>query len=113
MWYRRSGLLEPLACLITDKIKIEWHSSHQQAFDKIKNVIRTEILLCYTGFNKPFHLYADASDHQLVAVIMQNRKTVDFIRESSIQLKSGIQLLKENKNCYQLLKHAKSKRIFS
>jgi hypothetical protein len=45
-----------------------------QAFDKIKKVIGTEIqaLLCYSDFNKPviFHLYADASDHQLGAVIM-------------------------------------------
>jgi hypothetical protein len=57
--------------------KYEWHSSHHQAFDKIKKVIGTEIqvLLCYPDFNKPvvFHLYTDASDHQLEAVIMQDK----------------------------------------
>jgi hypothetical protein len=44
----------------------------------IKKVIGTEIqvLLCYPDFNKSvlFHLYTDASDHQLEAVIMQDKK---------------------------------------
>jgi hypothetical protein len=57
------------------------HSSHQQAFDKIKKVIGTEILvlLCYPDFNNAiiFHLYNDASDDQLGAVIMQDNKPHD------------------------------------
>jgi hypothetical protein len=71
-----------LTSLISSKVKFEWHSSHQQAFDKIKTVIDTEIqvLLCYPDFNKPviFHLYTDASDHQLGAVIMQDKKPIAF-----------------------------------
>jgi hypothetical protein len=65
------------------KVKFEWHSSHQQAFDKIKKVIGTEIqvLLCYSNFNKPvlFHLFTDSSDHQLGAVIMQDKKSNNYI----------------------------------
>jgi hypothetical protein len=69
-----------LTSLTSSKVKFEWHSSHQQAFDKIKKVIGTEIqvLLCYPDFNKPFHLYADASDHQLGAVIMQDKKQNNY-----------------------------------
>jgi hypothetical protein len=89
----------------------EWHSSHQQAFDKIKKVNGTEVLLCHPDFNKPFHLYTDASNHQLGAVIMQDKKPIAFIREISIQLKSGIQPLRENKSCYQQLKPAMNTRI--
>jgi hypothetical protein len=67
-----------LISLTSIKVKFEWHSSHQQAFDKIKKAIGTEIqvLLCYPDFNTPvlFHLYTDASDHQLGAVIMQDKK---------------------------------------
>jgi hypothetical protein len=78
MWFCRSELLVPLTSLISSKVKFEWHSSHQQAFEKIKKVIGTEIyvLLCNPDFNKPvfFHLYTDASDHQLGAVIMQDKK---------------------------------------
>jgi hypothetical protein len=39
-----------------------------------------EVLLCYPDFNKPhyFHLLSDASDHQLGAVIIQDRKPIAF-----------------------------------
>jgi hypothetical protein len=61
---------------------LEWNSSHQQVFDKIKKVIGTEmhVLLCYPNFNKsfPIHLYTDSSDHTLWAFIMQDRKPVAF-----------------------------------
>jgi hypothetical protein len=70
----------PLTSLTSSKVKFEWHSSHQQAFEKIKKVIGTEVLLCYPDFNKPvlFHLYTDVSDHQLGAVIMQDKKPIAF-----------------------------------
>jgi predicted GTPase len=69
-----------LNSLTSSKVKFEWHSSHQQAFDKIKKVIETEVLLCHTVFNNPvlFHLYTDASDHQLGAVIIQDEKPIAF-----------------------------------
>jgi hypothetical protein len=50
MWFRRSNLLAPL----------------------------TKVLLCYPDFNKPFHLYSDASGHQLGVVIMQDKKPIVF-----------------------------------
>jgi hypothetical protein len=102
-----------LTSLTSSKVKFEWHSSHQQAFEKIKKVIGTEILLCYPDFNKPvlFHLYTDASDHQLGAVIIQDKSLLPFICEKSIQLKSGIQPLRETESCYQLLKPARNTRI--
>jgi hypothetical protein len=66
--------------LTSSKVKFEWHSSHQQAFDKFKKVIGTEIqvLLCSPDFNNPdsFHLYTDALDHQLGAVIMQDKMSI-------------------------------------
>jgi hypothetical protein len=54
---------------------LKWHSSYQKNFEKIKKVIGTEVLLCYPDFNKPdsFHLYTDASYHQLEAVVMQDK----------------------------------------
>jgi RNase H-like domain found in reverse transcriptase len=76
MWFRRSELLAPLTSLTSDNVKFEWLSSHQQVFDKIKKVIKTEVFLAYPDFNKPFHIYTDASDHQLSAVIMQDKKPI-------------------------------------
>jgi hypothetical protein len=69
-----------LTSLTSSKVKFEWHSSHQHAFDKIKKVIGTEmlVLLCHPDFNKTFHLYTDASDHQLGTVIMQDKNPIAF-----------------------------------
>jgi hypothetical protein len=95
----------------SSKVKFEWHSSHQQAIDKIKKVIRTEVFLCYPDFNKPFLLYIDASDHQLGAVIMQDKKPIGFYsrklntdqkqyttNERDRELLSAIEICKEYKN---------------
>jgi hypothetical protein len=81
----------------------------------IKKVIGTEIqvLICYPDFNKPvlFYLYTDASDHQLGAVIMQDKKPIAFYSrklntaqkqytttESNRELLSAIESYKEYKN---------------
>jgi hypothetical protein len=39
-------------------------------------VIGTEEFLFYVDLDKTFHLYADASDHQLGAVMMQDREVL-------------------------------------
>jgi hypothetical protein len=100
-----------LTSLTSSKVKFEWHSSHQQAFDKIKKVIGTEVLLCYPDFNKPdsFHLYTDASDHQLGAIIIQDKKPIAFYSRKlntaqkwyttkERELLSAIETCKEYKN---------------
>jgi hypothetical protein len=69
-----------LTSLTSSKVKFEWYSSHQQAFDKIKKVIEMEVLLFYPEFNELdlYHIYTDASDHQLGAVIMQDKKQDNY-----------------------------------
>jgi hypothetical protein len=49
-------------------------------FDKFKKVTGTEVFIGYPDFNKSvlFHLYTDASDNQLEAVIMQDKKSIAF-----------------------------------
>jgi hypothetical protein len=59
-----------------------------------------------------FNLDTDTLDHQLEAVIMQDRNPLSVIHQSSIQLKSGTQLLSNTEGCYQLLKHARDTRIY-
>jgi hypothetical protein len=80
VWQKWASSHDPLTSLTSSNVKFECHSSHQQAFDKIKKVIGTEVLLCYPDFNKPnsFHHYIDVSDHHLGAVIIQNRKPIAF-----------------------------------
>jgi hypothetical protein len=78
MWRRRSHLLAPLTKLVGKDSKFQWTSEHQKAFDNVKTVISRETLLAYPDFNQPFHIYTDASDFQLGAVIMQNDRPLAF-----------------------------------
>jgi hypothetical protein len=74
----------PLTSLTSRKVKFEWHSSHQQEFDKINKVIGAELLLFNPDFNKLFHLDTDESDHHIIissyhksgAIIMQDESPI-------------------------------------
>lgn len=77
-WRRRSHLLAPLTDLTKKDVKFHWGSREQAAFDAIKAVISKETLLSFPDFNKPFHIWTDASDYQLGAVIMQDDKPLAF-----------------------------------
>jgi hypothetical protein len=105
-----------LTSLTSSKVKFEWHSSHQQAFDKIKKVIGTEVLLCYPDFSKrfPFHLYILM--HQIIrwgqsSCRIKSKATIAFYSrklntaqklytntERSTELLSVIETCKEYKN---------------
>ena len=41
-------------------------------------MVAREAILAYPDFDKPFHIYTDASDFQLGAVIMQENKPLAF-----------------------------------
>ena len=78
MWKRRSHYSAPLTGLVSKTVKFVWGAEQQQAFDRIKKVISRETLLSFPDFNKEFHIYTDASDYQLGAVIMQDSKPLAF-----------------------------------
>ena len=78
MWKRRSHYSAPLTGMVSKDAKFVWGAEQQQAFDRIKKVISRETLLAFPDFNKEFHIYTDASDYQLGAVIMQDDKPLAF-----------------------------------
>ena len=78
MWRRRSHLIAPLSALTSKDVPWKWGEEQQQAFEEIKRVVSRETLLAFPQFDKPFHVYTDASKHQLGAVIMQEGKPLAF-----------------------------------
>jgi hypothetical protein len=77
MWPWQLHFLAPLTGL-TSKGKFTWTTRHQEAFNTMKALIAEDVMLCYLDHNLPFHIYTDASDYQLGAMIMQNNKLVAY-----------------------------------
>jgi len=80
MYPKRSHVLTPLHELtgIKHHKDFKWEPKHQTAFDKMKAIMAQDAYIRYPDSNKPFHVYTDASDLQLVAVIIQEGKPVAF-----------------------------------
>jgi hypothetical protein len=78
MWVRRSSLLAPLRSMTSKNVKFVRTDIHQKAFEDIKKIICREVMLTSQDFSKPFHIYTDASDTQLGAVITQEEKPIVY-----------------------------------
>jgi hypothetical protein len=78
MWKRRSHILAPLTALSSKSVSWKWTKECNESFETIKRVVARETLLNFPNFEKEFHIYTDASDYQLGAVIMQDGKPLAF-----------------------------------
>ena len=78
MWRRRSHVLAPLTALVSDAEPWRWGPEQQTAFDDAKRIVSSEAMLAFPDFSLPFHVYTDASKHQLGAVLVQNDKPLAF-----------------------------------
>jgi hypothetical protein len=71
-------MLAPLTGLVSPLFKYKWGPEQQKEFYEIKQKVSQETLLAFPDFEKEFHVYTDASDEQLGAVIMQEGKPLAF-----------------------------------
>jgi hypothetical protein len=78
MWQKRSHMLAPLAGLVSPLVKYKCGPEEQKSFGEIKQKVSQETLLAFPDFEKEFHVYTDASNKQLGAVIMQEGKPLAF-----------------------------------
>ena len=75
--YRYSQITRPVNDLISgEKAKkksapVEWGSEQQKAFDKLKGLCSQAPILAYADYKKPCHMYTDANEIGLGAVISQ------------------------------------------
>jgi len=80
MFPKRSHVLAPLYQLTETKGKRRflWTDECESAFKHVKAMLAKDVFIRYPDPNKPFHVYTDASDIQLGAVIVQDNKPVAY-----------------------------------
>ena len=81
--------MAPLTKLVGKNTKFEWGQEQQKAFDEMKAIMSQETALAFPDFQKEFHVYTDASDYQLGAVIMQEGKPLAFYSRKLNQAQQG------------------------
>ena len=73
-----STLTAPLRELVKENSLFHWNTTHQQAFDAIKNAINAEAALAYYDPTKEVTLQVDASSTGLGAALLQDKKPIAF-----------------------------------
>ncbi len=88
MWSHRSHILAPLTAKTRTPKKgvkspaFQWTPDMQKAFDQMKAFMAADVLCAYRDHNKPFHIFAYASDYQFGTCIMQDGKPVAYYRKN-------------------------------
>ena len=66
-----SGIAEPLTNLLKKSTRFKWHDKCQDAFDRLKAILKSAPILLAPDFDKCFKLAVDASDVGIGAVFLQ------------------------------------------
>ena len=66
-----SGIAEPLTSLLKKSTKFKWNDKCQDAFNRLKAILKSEPVLLAPDFDKCFKLAVDASDVGIGVVLLQ------------------------------------------
>ena len=126
MFPKRSHVLAPLTANSSGHSPLNWTNDCQSAFDQVKSLLSKDVFVRYPDHNKPFHVFTDASDYQLGAVIMQENIPVAYFSRKlnsaqrnyttmEKELLSIVETLKEYRNmlygCKELHVHTDHKNL--
>ena len=76
-----SELIAPMQLLVRDSLKTtkqfvnSWKAEQQQAFDRVKEILLSDVMLHAPDYSRPFRMSSDASDHGWGATLFQDKPT--------------------------------------
>ena len=62
---------EPLTKLVKKENKFHWGPEQEEAFNTIKTLLTSELILTYPDYTKPFYIFTDASSVAQAGALMQ------------------------------------------
>jgi hypothetical protein len=82
-YYRRfipdfSKIVKPIIGLLKDDTKFDWSSKCNEAFEQLKVLLTTTLVLAQPDIEKPFDVYCDASGSGLGCVLMQEGRVIAY-----------------------------------
>ena len=77
-----SELTKPLRELVKDKVDFCWETSHEKAFNEIKQTISHAPVLALYNPSEEVVVNVDASSHSLGAVLLQKGQPIEFAAQS-------------------------------
>lgn len=80
---RHFGLLsKPLTNLLKKGEQYIWTTSHQEAFDALKQALITSPVLALPNFSKPFTMEIDAFDKGIGAILQQEGHPIAYVSKA-------------------------------
>src|SRR6266498_2019078 len=68
----------PMTNLLAKEVPYVWGQEQQQAFERLKQIISTILVLVHLDFKRPFILYTDASKERLGAILAQEEQAKEY-----------------------------------
>jgi hypothetical protein len=83
VYYRRfipdfSKIVKPITSLLNNDTKFNWSSRCNEAFEQMKVLLTTALVLAQPEIEKPFDVYCDASGSGLGCVLMQEGRVIAY-----------------------------------
>ncbi|TPX50683.1 hypothetical protein SeLEV6574_g00726, partial [Synchytrium endobioticum] len=66
-----STTAKPLHDLTAKDVRFSWDQQHEKAFEKIKELVKADVVLTFPDFTKPFYISFDASELGIGATLQQ------------------------------------------
>ena len=79
-----AGIAQPLINLTKKNTKFIWSEECAKAFQKLKDILLSDVILTYPNTQKPYRLYTDASNYAIGSILVQlddegNEKVIQYL----------------------------------